>query len=844
MNCIRKTVIAACCMFGLVVFCSAQKISTNADIRDKLLGDNAFRDGEYSLAVKCYKRYFEKLGQDSPAWLDAAVLLGSAYVMDNRVNDARKLYQQIISKVSKKDDIRVKLLDSEILTAEKKYKQAQTAVEEIIHGMIAEGEDYSRTLALLGLILSKQQLWEYAADIYGMLEHAGAETSWEYRGFCLRIYSLIKAKRYNEATTLFKVNSRLVNTPGKHDAQVLNLLLLIKQQNYKEFSKAYTKLKISSKPNMFMVEVLTAAVKHYTDTGQEKIAAKYLSDSYNYAVTSAEGQKILRSLIELYSRIGKINAAIETCKRYIKFYSSDIDIYFMKLKLAELLVRIKKYDEAVVIYEGVMNNGAIPLQERINAAESAGNTLAEMKKYDQADKVFAFIFAKGTDKDTRAKGLILRGKLYLKQKSYIKALDIFRDAAEISVKLNPNAQYWMMRTYYDMNDYKTALSRIELIAADDIGSNKWLEQEVLYYRALVYAKTGNISGAYENFIACSTRFPEGVHAEEALLSAGNIAVTERRFDDAAQIYADFIKRFPQAKEVPEVYYKRIYTLFCAGRSNDASDGVYVLAGKFPGSRYTIAAFFWLVDFYRDRGDINKAMGTLKDICKRFKDDNDTVSQAMTEQAYIIFQQGHDKPAEELLKQVLKEYPATAGISRTFYLLGDISSDAGKFTEAVDYYKNSLKTKPDYELENACLGRLADCYFSLYSMQKDPKMLDLAIQEYSLLLKRKISAFTIRNQTLYKLAKCYERKREIKKALELYKELIYGYKVDSAMRAADVKPVWVYKAAKSAADIYMAEGNRKAARSAIRIYRLMQELKLDSGLEYDRIIESIKEKYKL
>lgn len=101
LNCIRKTVIVACCMLLPVVFYAADNISTNADIRDKLLGDNAFRDGEYSLAVKCYKRYFDKLVQGSPTWVDAAVLLGSAYVMDNRIADARQLYKRITSGIKK-----------------------------------------------------------------------------------------------------------------------------------------------------------------------------------------------------------------------------------------------------------------------------------------------------------------------------------------------------------------------------------------------------------------------------------------------------------------------------------------------------------------------------------------------------------------------------------------------------------------------------------------------------------------------------------------------------------------------------------------------------------------------
>jgi len=844
LNCIRKTAIAVCCMLMAVVLCYAENISTNADIRDKLLGDNAFRDGEYSLAVKCYKRYFDKLGPDSSAWIDAAVLLGSAYVMDDRIAEARQLYKLITSKLKKNDDIRIRLLDSEILTAEKEYKKAQAAVEGIIHGMIAEGEDYSRTLALLGLILTRQKLWDAAANIYAMLERAGVDTPWEYRGFCLRIFSLINAKKYSEASKLLESNGRLINTPGKDDARILNLLLLIKQQNYKEFVNAYAQLKIEPKPNRFMEEVLSDAVKYYSDAGDEKTAAKYLSDSYVYATSGADGKKILLSLINLYSKSDDLNAAVDACKRYIKFYSSDKDVFLMKLKMAELLVRMKKYPEAVEIYEGIMNDETISFTARMDAAVNAGNILAEMKKYDEAEKVFSFIVAKGQDKDIRANGLILRGKVYLMQKSFIKALDIFRDASEMSEKFKPVAQYWMMRTYYDMNDYKAVLGKINLIASTGVGDNQWLEQDILYYRALVLSKTGDSTGAYENFLACSTRFPEGIHAEEALFLAGDIAISEQRFNDAAKIYSDFIKRFPHSKDVPEVCYKRIYALFCAGKDNDASDGVYVLAGKFPDSSYTIAAFFWLVDLYRDQGNIKKALDTLEDICKRYKNDKDTVSQALTEQAYLAFQQGKDKSAEELLIQVIKTFPASAGVPRAFFLLGNISSDAGKFTEAVDYYKNCIKSKPDYELENACRGRLGDCYFSLYNMQKDPKILDLAIEEFSSLQKRKISTFTVRNQTLYKLAKCYEQKHERKKALELYKELIYGYKVDSSMQSADVKPVWVYKAAKSAVDIYMAEGSRKAAMSAIRIYRLMQELKLDSGLDYDRIIEEIKKKYKL
>ncbi|MBN2640447.1 MAG: tetratricopeptide repeat protein [Victivallales bacterium] len=836
---IGKTIISVCVLVGVAFAATAGDVGGN---RDRLLGDEAFNAGDYALATKFYVRYMEAVPEGSQAWVDTALALGTSYLRAGNIARASAVYEQIIARVGDKDDIGIKLLHCEILVAEQKYSAARLYAENIIFSMIAEGEDYNRILHLLGFVLEKEQKWLDAANIYALLENAGAGSDWRYTALCRRVYSLIMGGSYEDAWKVLSGDVAKAGFSDKPEIQALGLLLLVKEKRYEEFRDVYLKVRIGvpDKANAMMFEILSDAIAHFVALKDYKTAIQYSGDAYIFAAGTADRVKTLRSLINMNITVEDYEAAVAECRKYIQLYGDTDDIHVIKKQLAVLLTRMGNYDEAVRVYTAMVDDASLDMSIRVAAAEGAGSILADRSDFGRALKMFDFIRMKATDNDAKAKGDVLRAKVYFKQEMYDQVIEALKGVPDISPRWSAEALYWTMRAWYMKRDYIQSLALLDRLE-EGAGSEPWISADSLYYRACIMENTGNLSDACETFVRYSTLYPDANHAMAALFRAGDLALKERRFAEAAEIFDSFTRRYSASELTPAAYYKRIYALFCAGEAVKASEEVHVLAGRFPQDKYTVAAFFWLVDFYRDRDDMPRVIEVLEEIRKRYAADSATVSRSLYEQAYILFRQGEDKPAESLLEKMLKDHPDSPDLSRAYYLLGDIHSDRGAFKTALENYQLCLKSNPSADLENACRGRLGDCYMSLYNKDQDVALLDLAIVEYRLLSSRELADITVRNQTLYKLGKCYELRKEFKSALEIYKELIYGYRLD-ARKYSHLKPVWVYKAAHSAIDIYVADKTPKAAKAAVRIYKLLESMNLDTGDDYKIAVERLQKKY--
>jgi hypothetical protein len=103
--------------------------------------------------------------------------------------------------------------------------------------------------------------------------------------------------------------------------------------------------------------------------------------------------------------------------------------------------------------------------------------------------------------------------------------------------------------------------------------------------------------------------------------------------------------------------------------------------------------------------------------------------------------------------------------------------------------------------------------------------------------------SIRNQTKYKLGRCYELLDNENDALDMYNALLYDYQVDQE-NGIKRKPVWVVKAAHAAIRIYFKIDTPEAAQEAIRVYRLLKQMKLKTGENFDGFIKNIQAKYSL
>ncbi|MDD3119494.1 MAG: tetratricopeptide repeat protein, partial [Victivallales bacterium] len=218
-------------------------------------------------------------------------------------------------------------------------------------------------------------------------------------------------------------------------------------------------------------------------------------------------------------------------------------------------------------------------------------------------------------------------------------------------------------------------------------------------------------------------------------------------------------------------------------------------------------------------------------------------QILYDRADIAFRAGNVPQATALLDQLLKKDLDAAAAAKAWFLKGDLDSEGGNYAAAVKSYAACLKNHPGSEMETAACGRLGDCYYSLYTRDKNDAALGQAIEYYHRLVNRKELNEVIRQQTLFKLGQCFEQKKDDGKALEYYKELLFNQKIAVASGRC-TRPIWTVKAAYAAIDIYLDRDTPEAAAEAIRIYRILQGLDLNIGEDYLKIMTRIKQKFKL
>ncbi|MHB9139979.1 MAG: tetratricopeptide repeat protein, partial [Victivallaceae bacterium] len=201
--------------------------------------------------------------------------------------------------------------------------------------------------------------------------------------------------------------------------------------------------------------------------------------------------------------------------------------------------------------------------------------------------------------------------------------------------------------------------------------------------------------------------------------------------------------------------------------------------QYLDSPFAIAAFFWQVDYLRNSGKLKEADQVLQKIEQLYPDKEEIISQVLYDRAAIAENLSGSSAAMERLQVIFDKYPNSKTMAEALFLAGDITSGKGNYQDAAIYYRKAAQLRPGSELEVASIGRIGDCNYTQYTKTQDIKFLNNAIAEYEKILTIKNLYQNIKDQTVYKLGKCYEGLNRDDKALAFFTELIYGYQMDKS-----------------------------------------------------------------
>lgn len=829
---------------GVAVFLYCTFSILNADDA-RALGDAALKVNDYKRAIKFFARYkAEAEAANKKAELqDAYVHLITAYISAMDIPNA-KLELAAFSEAFPQSDKNLKAFyKARILMFEGKYKEAEDLLNLTLKGKIKKDDLYFELLSTLGLSLRRQKRWQDAAKVYDFLEQQAKGKAWEFTAFQQKLYCLIMGEDLIKSKKLFEESKKFSSHADYSQLKLLLLLQMIQEKRFSELRKTYTEVikEINPGPDPLVYKISQIAIKHFLKNGNPHDAIVFLRDAFKFAPDDSERKDSLLLLINTYVKVKENNQAIKAAKKYIELYYSDVKTLDVQLQCARLMALEKQYSEALAMYTTMLKESRLTTDMRITVAREAAIIYELNGSPNKAIRMLSIIYEIASNDAQRMEGKYLEGQLYYKNKEFTEAAAAFE---EVMVQESPWKQlstYWALQSQLQLKNYRKALYIAEELRKDT--KNRQLSSCGQYYSAYCQEQLGKTDEAFKNYQIYYKLFPKDKYAPMAIFAAGKILFAQNKFAEVIELFKDFTVKYPKNEFAPNVLYKIIFAYYQLHKWDEMEKSVLLMVKDYPDSTYCVAAEFWFVDCLRNRGKYDEAEKWIQKMFKKYPNNPEISAQLLYDCALICSKSRKFEKALKCLEELFKKYPDDNLNAKALFLAGNIASREGNYSLAEIYYRRAARLRPKSAFETACLGRIADCNYSLYNNTFDPKLLKKAAEGYKKLLEEKDLSSSVRNQSKYKLGRCYELLNEEDDALDMYNELIYGYQVDQK-NGIKRKPVWVVKAANAAIRIYLDINTSESAQEAIRVYRLLKEMKLQTGENFDGFIKNIQTKYSL
>ncbi len=830
-----KTVksIGAAILFAAVLHVSAADPAT--ELR---MGDDAFASGDFRNAVSFYSSALTLADTNPELWSAAALKLAEAWLRTGKTSEAKALLTEFRRRFPASS---AGLLPGEIMIAEHDY----TGAEKFFSSLAANSSDpellcaakFARAFSKL-----RQKRDLEAAFDFEEIETQNADLRrWAERAHLVRIYALIRAGKLEEAEKLLSAGKYRSAEPEGYAR--LELLTALKRGDLEQFRTGWPPPaeKYGSRPDPLMYELATGAAELAEKKGDGKFAETLLNAGFQLAGSDIERRNALRALINLQAKLSPV-AAADTILRGIEFFPEAADRALLILRGARLLGESGEWKRAIELLVRITGDNRIPVMQRLEAARDAAIAARHAGDREATEKMMQYLASQAETDHQRAEGNYLLGEFYFQEKKLNEALRHLRAAiGSGNGSYADPARFLLLQCLLEQKAYKEAMPVAEALRRSD---KPELAAAADYFRAMLLEKSGRREEARSEYLKFLIAHPKSEYAPPALYSAAELAMELKLFKAAAEGFFRFAAENPKSPSAPPALFLAMQSAYFGRLSADTLRAVELLDREYPDSPCTVEARLQLADYLRADGDFDQALTLLEEAAKRAGEKNpDIRAEVLFNRARIQIARGIPAEAKQLLGELLDRY-ASSGVGADAALLaGNLESDAGNYTAALQFYRRARELRPTGLFAEICDGRIADCRYSLYSESLDRSDLDLATGTY-----RKLAMESgdprIVLQSLYKLGKSLELGDESEAAIQTYERLLY-LAADQKRHGIAPDPVWCGKAAYAAALAYLKTGTPAGARAALRLIDRFEALEFPStGEDFQRLREKIREKYNL
>ncbi len=385
--------------------------------------------------------------------------------------------------------------------------------------------------------------------------------------------------------------------------------------------------------------------------------------------------KIVESLYNLKD----YTALKEKVRNYLKMYSKDSTrLSYLYFYQAEADYYLNNFNEAIDEYAKAISNSR---DERMQALAKLGMGWSELKlkRYKEAEGTF--FETKQENLEKRSLDVLLLGKaiLMMETNRVNEAKKIYEELLETT-----SDELVLMQAYlgeadalYNLAEYSEAV-KVYQEALERRASGPVLSEIVdrLHYNlSWAFLKQGEFKEAINEFQKIVKESDDKIIKVSALCQIGDAYQDSGEYEKAQETYDNILKNYPDSYYSDYVQYQLGITLLKGSNYDGAIISFLALKKNYPESKLLDDASYALGLTYFQRQDYNSSKENFERFQEEFKDSN-------------------------LRPQAL-------------YLLGTSLYNLGKFTEAIEVFKDIIRMYSfDRELTQKAEYEIADCFYQM------------------------------------------------------------------------------------------------------------------------------------
>ncbi len=432
-----------------------------------------------------------------------------------------------------------------------------------------------------------------------------------------------------------------------------------------------------------------------------------------------------------------------------------------------------RFDEALVIYNSIMNDGRVPQELRDDALFYAAWCRYRKGEFDESVRMWQQYAGRVKDSAKKAEAYYRAGWAYFRKNDFDRAIK------EFAIILNnyPSTHMYqeaLLKTgdsHYNKKEYEKAISYYKQLVEGF--PQHYRVPEALYGTQWSYYQLGNNEAAIELSRQFLEKFPGSSYTPEILYRVAEHYYNNGRFETAAAEFLKFIEKNPSHELADNAYYWMGLSNLKLKKYLEAISNFRALNEKFPKNKFADKALFRTANAYYSLHDYKSAIENYGAFTEKYPG-NTHEGDAYFNIAMSYKRLDDVKNAETWYVKYDEKFPKGSLIERARMNLGYLLQDEKRYDEAVAAFRKaeSLGGKKAVEAQ----FWIADCLQAKGDSAG-------AIKEYLRTFEKYPAQEMWSITALDAAGKLYEKQGKLKDAIKIYKKIASSTKTKKYVEAA-------------------------------------------------------------